>query len=127
MVSEHYRLKTYICRKMKAEIGTDIHKAAEYLNQGRVVGIPTETVYGLAANALNADAVADIFRIKNRPDFDPLIVHIADKSQVVLYASQFPDKALKLAEAFWPGPLTLVFPKRDNFLFSLPSGLDTGV
>lgn len=110
---------------MKALIGTDIHKAAEYLNQGRVVGIPTETVYGLAANALNTDAVADIFRIKNRPDFDPLIVHIADKSQVVLYASQFPQKAKMLADAFWPGPLTLVLPKREIIPFSVTSGLDT--
>lgn len=110
---------------MKAFIGTDIHKAAEYLNQGRVVGIPTETVYGLAANALNTDAVADIFRIKNRPDFDPLIVHIADKSQVLLYASQFPKKAKMLADAFWPGPLTLVLPKREIIPFSVTSGLDT--
>ncbi|MCX7744604.1 MAG: L-threonylcarbamoyladenylate synthase [Flavobacteriales bacterium] len=110
---------------MSAEIGTDIQKAAELLIEGKVVGIPTETVYGLAANALNTDAVADIFRIKNRPDFDPLIVHIADISQVELYASLFHEKAVKLAEAFWPGPLTLVLPKRNNIPFSVTSGLDT--
>jgi L-threonylcarbamoyladenylate synthase len=108
-----------------AEIGTDIYKAAEILQQGRVVGIPTETVYGLAANALNADAVADIFRIKNRPDFDPLIVHIADITQVAIYATDFPEKTQKLAEAFWPGPLTLVLPKREIIPFSVTSGLDT--
>ncbi len=108
-----------------AEIGTDIYKAAELLQQGRVVGIPTETVYGLAANALNADAVADIFRIKNRPDFDPLIVHIADITQVVVYASDFPEKAQKLAEVFWPGPLTLVLPKREIIPDTVTSGLDT--
>lgn len=110
---------------MSAEIGTDINKAAELLRKGMVVGIPTETVYGLAANALNADAVADIFRIKNRPDFDPLIVHIADISQVDKYASQFPTKAIKLAEVFWPGPLTLVLPKRDIIPYSVTSGLET--
>lgn len=110
---------------MSAEIGTDIKKAAALLREGRVVGIPTETVYGLAANALHADAVADIFRIKNRPDFDPLIVHIADISQVEKYASQFPAKAIKLAEAFWPGPLTLVLPKRDIIPYSVTSGLET--
>lgn len=118
-------IKNYFCQEMKALIGTDIHKAAEFLKQGRVVGIPTETVYGLAANALNTVAVANIFRIKNRPDFDPLIVHIADKSQVVLYASQFPEKAKILADAFWPGPLTLVLPKREIIPFSVTSGLDT--
>lgn len=110
---------------MSAEIGTDIKKAAKLLHEGRIVGIPTETVYGLAANALNTDAVADVFRIKNRPDFDPLIVHIADISQVEKYASQFPEKALKLAEAFWPGPLTLILPKRDIIPYSVTSGLET--
>lgn len=110
---------------MSAEIGTDIKKAAALLREGRVVGIPTETVYGLAANALNADAVAEIFRIKNRPDFDPLIVHIADISQVEKYASQIPAKALKLAEAYWPGPLTLVLPKRDVIPYNVTSGLET--
>jgi L-threonylcarbamoyladenylate synthase len=110
---------------MSAEIGTDIKKAAALLCEGKVVGIPTETVYGLAANALHADAVADIFRIKNRPDFDPLIVHIADISQVEKYASQFPEKAIKLAEAFWPGPLTLVLPKRVIIPYSVTSGLET--
>lgn len=94
-----------------AETGTDVEKAAWLLQQGKLVAIPTETVYGLAANALNPIAVAGIFKAKNRPFFDPLIVHLHDSNQVNSYASSFPPIAQKLANAFWPGPLTLVLPK----------------
>ena len=92
-------------------IGTDIRIAAERLNAGETVGIPTETVYGLAANALNEDAVVSIFRIKNRPFFDPLILHVRDLAQAETLVKFFPEKARRLAEAFWPGPLTLLLPK----------------
>lgn len=73
----------------------------------------TETVYGLGANALNAISVARIFEAKGRPRFDPLIVHLADATEVERVVAEFPTVARKLADAFWPGPLTLVLPKRD--------------
>lgn len=92
--------------------GSDMEAALHCLQKGELVGIPTETVYGLAANALNAEAVAKIFSAKNRPFFDPLIVHIHDIDEAKKYVQSMPEKALKLAEAFWPGPLTLVLPKK---------------
>lgn len=93
-------------------IGTDIAHAAALLRDGQLVAIPTETVYGLAANALDEAAVARIFEVKNRPRFDPLIVHVAAVKDIARYAAEIPEKALALAEAFMPGPLTLLLPKR---------------
>ncbi len=84
-------------------------EAAAALRAGGVVAIPTETVYGLAADASNADAVANIYRIKGRPDFNPLIVHVPDHAAAERLA-QFDDRASALAVRFWPGPLTLVLP-----------------
>lgn len=92
-------------------IGTDLSAAAGYLQQGACVAIPTETVYGLAANALDAAAVVRIFEIKKRPAFDPLIVHVADLAHALHYADDFPEPLRRLAENFWPGPLTLLVPK----------------
>ena len=94
-----------------AEIGTDIQKAKYLLEAGELVAIPTETVYGLAGNALNTSAVAKIFQAKNRPQFDPLIVHVHNIEAAKGYVSGIPDKALSLAKHFWPGPLTLVVPR----------------
>lgn len=108
-----------------AETGTDIHKAAALLTRGALVAIPTETVYGLAANALDGSAVARVFEAKNRPHFDPLIVHVPDLDSVRKYAVGIPDAAVKLAEAFWPGPLTLVLPKAANIPDLTSAGLDT--
>ncbi len=93
-------------------IGTDIARAAALLREGRLVAIPTETVYGLAANALNETAVTSIFEVKNRPRFDPLIVHLASIPDMETYAAEIPEKAQALAQAFMPGPLTLLLPKR---------------
>jgi L-threonylcarbamoyladenylate synthase len=91
---------------------SDIQKAAKIIQDGGLVAFPTETVYGLGADALNPYAVAAIFEVKNRPTFDPLIVHVADPFQAeMLLAKPFPEAALKLIEQFWPGPLTLVLPK----------------
>lgn len=90
---------------------TDIQKAAEIIQEGGLVAFPTETVYGLGADALNPYAVASIFEAKNRPTFDPLIVHVADMRQAEILVYRFPEKALKLIEKFWPGPLTIVLPK----------------
>src|ERR1019366_9691768 len=89
----------------------EIQKAAEIIQEGGLVAFPTETVYGLGADALNPYAVARIFEVKNRPQFDPLIVHVADMRQAEILALKFPDKALRLIEKFWPGPLTVVLPK----------------
>lgn len=98
---------------MRCEIGTDIFKAVEILNHGGIVAIPTETVYGLAANGLDASAVAKIFEAKNRPFFDPLILHIANSNALNQIVSNVPQKAKKLMDHFWPGPLTFVLPKSD--------------
>ena len=89
------------------------------------MAIPTETVYGLAANALQTEAVAKVFEVKDRPMFDPLIVHISTITQVEQYASAFPDQAKRLAEKFWPGPLTLVLPRRKLVPDLTTAGLDT--
>jgi L-threonylcarbamoyladenylate synthase len=89
----------------------DIQKAAGIIQEGGLVAFPTETVYGLGADALNPYAAARIFEVKERPQFDPLIVHVADLRQAEILVAKLPEKALKLAAKFWPGPLTLVLPK----------------
>lgn len=106
-----------------AEIGTDIRRAKAYLERGNVVGMPTETVYGLAGNALNPDAVLEIFRVKNRPRFDPLIVHTDSLAKVETFVTEIPEPARRLAEACWPGPLTLLLSKRDVIPDLVTSGL----
>ncbi len=92
-------------------IGTDLHTAANYLRQGEVVAIPTETVYGLAGNALDPVAVSKIFEVKNRPRFDPLIVHCAGAAQFARYARELPDAVQLLSQKYIPGPLTFLLPK----------------
>jgi L-threonylcarbamoyladenylate synthase len=87
-------------------------RAAEVLRAGGLVAFPTETVYGLGANALDAAAVARIFTAKGRPANNPLIVHVAETADVLRVASEWPEVAARLAERFWPGPLTLVLPRR---------------
>lgn len=108
-----------------AELGNDIQKAAEILKAANLVAIPTETVYGLAGNALDPVSVTKIFETKNRPSFDPLIVHVADVDQVARYTREFPEELRKLADVFWPGPLTLLLPKKDVVPDLVTSGLDT--
>ncbi len=93
-------------------IGKDVSIAVNYLNTKKLVAIPTETVYGLAGNALSEEAVASIFAVKNRPSFDPLIVHIGRPEMITEYCQKVPSMAKRLAEAFMPGPLTLLLPKR---------------
>ena len=94
-----------------AEIGLDIEIAAKLLKQEQVVAIPTETVYGLAGNALSARAVAQIYTVKNRPSFNPLIIHTSALDRLLPYVKNVPDAAHRLAEEFWPGPLTLLLEK----------------
>lgn len=106
-------------------ISENISQAADLLRKGDVVAIPTETVYGLAANALNADAVIKIFSIKNRPHFDPLIVHVASLEKVADLVTDFPPKAQSLAKKFWPGPLTIVLKKKAIIPDIVTAGLDT--
>lgn len=103
----------------------DLVKAAEYIRSGEIVGIPTETVYGLGADASNADAVKKIFDAKGRPADNPLIVHLADFSQAGEYTSRIPKLAEKIAERFCPGPLTIVMPKNDKIPMITSGGLDT--
>ena len=108
---------------LKNEAG-DIAVAVEELKKGNVVAIPTETVYGLAANALDPEAVSKIFKAKGRPSDNPLIVHIADSADMEKFA--IPNEiAYKLAEKFWPGPLTMILPKRDCIPTAVTAGLDT--
>lgn len=107
-----------------AEIGKDISKAASILRQGKLVAIPTETVYGLAGNALDADAVTKIFVAKNRPYFDPLIVHVQSADSVKEYAEKIPSKGLELMKRFWPGPLTLLLPRKNIVPDLVTAGLD---
>ena len=105
----------------------DIKKAAEIIKNGGLVGMPTETVYGLGANALNPKAVLDIFKAKGRPADNPLIVHISDVSQIEKFslAEEIPEYAKILAEKFWPGPLTMIVKKGKAVPDEVSAGLDT--
>lgn len=102
-----------------------VERAVECLRAGEVVALPTETVYGLAANALNPKAVARIFQVKGRPSSNPLIVHVADGAGAMRCAREWPDTAMRLASRFWPGPLTLVVPKRPEIPSIVTAGGDT--
>jgi L-threonylcarbamoyladenylate synthase len=115
---------------VKTEIiaASECARAVALLRGGEVVALPTETVYGLAADALNATAVAKIFEAKERPRFDPLIVHLADRDGLGTIADlQGQDRQLieKLADVFWPGPFTMVLPKSDLVPEIVTAGLDT--
>jgi L-threonylcarbamoyladenylate synthase len=100
-----------------------ILQAVKLLREGQVIGLPTETVYGLAADGLNATALARIFEIKQRPLFDPLILHFADEEKAFSVVTRVPEMARKLAGKFWPGPLTLVLPKKEIVPDLATSGL----
>src|SRR5260221_1886494 len=118
---------------MKAEIGAAsdrnaVQRASESIRRGEPIAIPTETVYGLAADALNAAAVAKIFAIKERPSFDPLIIHFADPKWMWELARPDPaDRRLieTLTEKFWPGPFTLLLTKSEIGLDLIPADLPT--
>ena len=104
-------------------ITTEVDRAASTLREGRLVAFATETVYGLGANALDEAAVARVFEVKNRPHFDPLIVHVAADDWLNRLVTDFPETARQLADAFWPGPLTMVLPKADCVPDLVTSGL----
>lgn len=108
-----------------AEIGSNIDTAKQFLEKGQLVAIPTETVYGLAGNALDERAVLEIFKVKDRPQFDPLIVHVASLSKARELVEDFPEQAEKLAAHYWPGPLTLLLKKKSHVPDLVTAGLDT--
>jgi L-threonylcarbamoyladenylate synthase len=108
-----------------AEIIGDINLVVKELLKGKPVALPTETVYGLAANALNPDAVLNIYKIKNRPQFNPLIVHIKDIFDIEKYAIDIPEDVIILADKFSPGPLTFVLKKKSIIPDIVTAGLDT--
>ena len=102
-----------------------IQEAAAILRRGGLLGIPTETVYGLGADALNEDAVVRIFLAKGRPQDNPLIIHVPDASWLEQYCRDVPPEAYRLAERFWPGPLTMILPRRDIVPLQTTGGLET--
>jgi len=109
---------------VKTVIGIDITYAAELLKTGEIVGIPTETVYGLAGNALSPDSIIKIFEAKNRPFFDPLIVHCKGMGDIEEYVTSIPKWVDTLAGAFSPGPITFLLPKKDCIPDIVTSGLN---
>ncbi len=110
---------------MQAEIGTNIQHAVELLQKEQLVAIPTETVYGLAGNALSSTAVTHIFKAKNRPSFDPLIVHTSSIDRIANFAFFESERLQKLAKAFCPGPITFILPKKTNVPDLVTSGHPT--
>lgn len=103
----------------------ETEKAAEILKCGGIVAIPTETVYGLAANTFDETAIKKIFLAKGRPNDNPLIVHICNIKNIYEVVSEFPEKAKKLADKFWPGPLTMILPKNKSIPNSVTAGMDS--
>lgn len=116
-----------IITKIDAEkmTASDFAEAGEIIRRGGLVAFPTETVYGLGADALNSEAAAKIYAAKGRPSDNPLIVHIADESDLENLAEEIPDKAKRLMESFWPGPLTMIFYKKESVPYGTTGGLDT--
>ena len=114
---------TKLITEKDGEKGLD--EAARLLKDGELVAIPTETVYGLAANALDGNAVKNIFVAKGRPQDNPLIVHIAEIDEILPLVKNFDERARALAEAYWPGPLTIILPKSDIIPNEVCAGLDT--
>lgn len=110
---------------LNGNLQESIQEAAKILNNKGLVAFPTETVYGLGANALDEEAAAKIYDAKGRPSDNPLIVHIADTDAVYTLATEVPEKAVLLMEAFWPGPLTIILPKVGIVPDGTTGGLDT--
>jgi L-threonylcarbamoyladenylate synthase len=106
-------------------ISKDVHLAATYLKQDGVVGIPTETVYGLAGNAYSDVAINKIFEVKKRPNSNPLILHVKNSNELDKIGTQIPELAYKLAEIFWPGPLTLIVKKQPHISNLITASQDT--
>lgn len=104
----------------------ELDRAVDLIKKGELVAFPTETVYGLGADATNSEAVKKVYQAKGRPSDNPLIVHISDKEELVNYVENLPEQAYSLMETFWPGPLTMIFKIKENSLPSVVTGgLDT--
>jgi L-threonylcarbamoyladenylate synthase len=116
--------RSYLCL-VKTEIGQDIQQAISFLKQGETIAIPTETVYGLAADATNEDAVLKIFKAKGRPTSNPLILHFPSIDSIFPYVSEFPETLLKLAEHYCPGPITFILPKSSLVPSIITAGQET--
>jgi L-threonylcarbamoyladenylate synthase len=114
-----------IARVLAASDPAAVREAAAVLRRGGLVAFPTETVYGLGADAFNPVAVARVFEVKARPSFDPLIVHLADAADLARVSPSEDPRVRRLAERFWPGPLTLVLPRRREVPDLVTAGLDT--
>ena len=110
---------------LKASVPGDLETAAQILRGGGVAAIPTETVYGLAANALDPRAVAKIFEAKGRPQDNPLIVHVSSFEEIAPLISSTDERLKLLADNFWPGPLTVIMKKSDKIPSAVSAGLDT--
>lgn len=110
---------------METKIINSVEIASDEIVKGNVVGLPTETVYGLGADALNEDAVLKIYETKKRPDFNPLIVHVSDVQEFEKYATDIPNDVYKLADFFSPGPITFILKKKDIIPDIVTAGLDT--
>lgn len=118
-------MKTQIIKINSTIQKDEIKKAADVLKNGGLVGIPTETVYGLGANALDEEAVKSVFVAKGRPQDNPLIVHISEFDEIYGLVKEVPESAKKLAEKYWPGPMTLILKKSDIIPSVVSAGLDT--
>ncbi len=116
------KLKTIYFKDFTKE---NISQAAEIIRWGGLLGIPTETVYGLGANALDEEAVLHIFEAKGRPQDNPLIIHVPDSAWLERYCENVPESAYRLAERFWPGPLTMILPRKDIVPLRTTGGLET--
>lgn len=108
-----------------AILSTSISKATEILRSGGVIALPTDTLYGVSANALDSDAASKVFRVKGREERSPLPIFVSDPGDLYEYGRDVPDVAVRLAEAFWPGKLTIVVGKSDRIPDVVSGGLDT--
>ncbi len=118
-------MQTLVIRLYEKDFDAGIAAAASYIKRGELVAMPTETVYGLAANALDPGAVKKIYAAKGRPSDNPLIVHISRTEDILPLVREFPERAKKLAAAYWPGPLTMILPKTELVPSVTSGGLDT--
>lgn len=118
-------METEVVKITSCDSDEKYKKAVEYIKNEEVVGMPTETVYGLAGNAFSPIAVEKIFKAKGRPSDNPLIVHISEFSEIYELVSEVPESAKKLAERFWPGPLTIILPKSEKVPYCTTGNLET--
>ena len=126
MEKEDKRMQTIYTKMTEEEIDRDmIRRAGEILRAGGLVAFPTETVYGLGGDAFNPESSRRIYAAKGRPSDNPLIVHICRMEDLERVALRVPEEALRLADAFWPGPLTMILPRRPELPRETTGGLDT--